>query len=105
MIGSCLAVDCNSVAMVRKNIEFKYFNKLNFISMKKTLLLSGALLMAAAPAFADVTPAVYPDAPFMGISSNGKYTTFSLQGMLLSVLNLEDPSECSVYYDEVYQMG
>lgn len=105
MIGSCLADGCNSVAMVRKNIEFKYFNKLNFISMKKTLLLSGALLMAAAPAFADVTPAVYPDAPFMGISSNGKYTTFSLQGMLLSVLNLEDPSECSVYYDEVYQMG
>lgn len=67
--------------------------------MKKTLLLSAAVLMASTPMFAEFSVQQLDNAPFMGISANGKYSIFTIDGIMLGVVNLEDMSG-DIYMDE-----
>lgn len=67
--------------------------------MKKTLLLSAAVLMASTPMFAEFSVQQLDNAPFMGISPNGKYSIFTIDGIMLGVVNLEDMSG-DIYMDE-----
>lgn len=68
--------------------------------MKKILLLLGAMLVTSVQMFADFKTQVLPDAPFMSISSNGKYGIFTFDGMMLGIVDLEDPNNAFVYMDE-----
>lgn len=67
--------------------------------MKKTLLLSAAVLMASTPMFAEFSVQQLDNAPFMSISANGKYSIFTIDGIMLGVVNLEDMSG-DIYMDE-----
>lgn len=67
--------------------------------MKKTLLLSAAVLMASTPMFAEFSVQQLDNAPFMGISPNGKYSIFTIDGIMLGIVNLEDMSG-DIYMDE-----
>lgn len=67
--------------------------------MKKTLLLSAAVLMASTPMFAEFSVQQLDNAPFMGISPNGKYSIFTIDAIMLGVVNLEDMSG-DIYMDE-----
>lgn len=55
--------------------------------MKKSLLLSGALLIASA--MYGFEPTVLPDYPFQGVSPNGRYTVANFMDMLLIITDLE----------------
>lgn len=68
--------------------------------MKKALLLSAALLAASTPMSAQFKAMPLDNAPFMGISQNGKYGIFSIDGLMLAIVDLEDPENAYVYMDD-----
>lgn len=55
--------------------------------------------MASTPMFAEFSVQQLDNAPFMGISPNGKYSIFTIDGIMLGVVNLEDMSG-DIYMDE-----
>lgn len=71
--------------------------------MKKILLLLSVLLTTSMQMFADGFKAQTLElAPFMGISANGNYGIFSIDGMMLCVVDLNDPDNVSMFFDEEY---
>lgn len=68
--------------------------------MKKTLLLLSALLMTSMQMFADFNPQIIGNAPFMSISPNGKYGIFTIDGIMLGIVDLDNPENASIYMDE-----
>lgn len=72
--------------------------------MKKTLLLSSTLAIAAT-AMAATEPVTLPDAALMGVSQNGRYTVSNLYGMLLEIVDLESNEPIAVYFDDVNNLN
>ena len=68
--------------------------------MKKTLLLTAALLAASTPMSAEFKAQTLENAPFMSVSQNGKYGIFTIDGIMLGIVNLENPEEAYTYMDE-----
>lgn len=68
--------------------------------MKKTLLITAALLAAASPMPAQFKAQTMENAPFMSVSQNGKYGVFTIDGIMLGIVNLENPEEGYIYMDE-----
>lgn len=68
--------------------------------MKKALLLFSALLMTSMQMFADFKPQIIENAPFMSVSENGKYGIFTIDGIMLGIIDLENPENASIYMDD-----
>lgn len=68
--------------------------------MKKTLLLLSTLLMTSMQMFADFKAQMIENAPFTSISANGKYGIFTIDGIMLGIIDLENPENASIYMDE-----
>lgn len=68
--------------------------------MKKALLLSAGLLAASIPMSAQFKATQLDNAPFMGISQNGKYGIFTIDGIMLAIVDLENPEDAYVYMDD-----
>ena len=61
--------------------------------MKKTLLLLSVLLMTSMQMFAGFKAQILPNAPLMGVSENGKYGIFSIDGIMLCIIDLDNPGD------------
>lgn len=59
-----------------------------------------ALLMASSPMYSEFKAQKIDNAPFMSVSANGKYGVFTLQGIALGVVNLENPQEGDLFFDD-----
>lgn len=74
------------------------------MSMRKILLSLCALLMTSMQMFADGFKAQpVENAPFMGVSENGKYGIFSIDGIILCIVDLNNPGDMenpNMFYDD-----
>ncbi len=68
--------------------------------MKKTLLLFSALIMTSMQMFADFKAQMMQNAPFMSVSENGKYGIFTIDGIMLGIIDLENPENAAIYMDD-----
>lgn len=84
-----------------RNSKQLYYSLNIYQGMKKTLLLLSALLMTSMQVFADDFKArMLEMAPFMSVSENGKYGIFSINGIMLCIVDLNDPNSANMFMDD-----